>query len=56
MEEGIGLGKLSLVREAPVLLDELMQKSSLRLILIGLGVTTLPGAAATARDLTEFFR
>lgn len=31
-------------------------QSTLRLILEGLGVTTLPGAAASAPDMTEFFR
>jgi phospholipase C len=31
-------------------------QSTLRLILKGFGVTTLPGAAATAPDMTEFFR
>jgi hypothetical protein len=31
-------------------------QSTLRLILKGLGVTTFPGAAATAPDMTEFFQ
>jgi len=31
-------------------------QSTLRLILKGLGVSTLPGAAASAPDMTEFFR
>jgi len=31
-------------------------QSTLRLILSGLGVSNLPGAAATAPDMTEFFR
>jgi len=30
-------------------------QSTLRLILKGLGVTAFPGAAATARDMDEFF-
>jgi len=33
-----------------------LHESTLRLILKGLGVTTFPGAAATAPDMTEFFQ